>query len=190
MAISKFIEMKFCSKQCADEHGFRYEGKEHPNYKEDSRRKERRGKHGSWRKKVLSRDKYICQKCGKKGRDKNVILHAHHIKHFKNNPKLRFEVDNGITLCLDCHAKEHGYRNYADQIKKSIIVNNRLVKRIEKSCGYCGKKIFYVPSDLIITTGKNKGKLKENFYCNKKCMGKHYSIIRKGKNNPRVKANV
>ena len=55
-----------------------------------------------WRKKVFIRDNYICQKCG----DKRYI-EAHHIKLWSKYPKLRYKVNNGITLCKCCHKKEH-----------------------------------------------------------------------------------
>lgn len=55
-----------------------------------------------WRKAVLERDNKICQECGKL----NSKL-VHHIKSFKEFPKLRFDINNGITLCLDCHKKIH-----------------------------------------------------------------------------------
>ena len=34
-------------------------------------------------------------------------LHAHHIKAFKDNEELRYDVNNGITLCSQCHRKWH-----------------------------------------------------------------------------------
>lgn len=57
-----------------------------------------------WRFDVYSRDKFTCQKCGDK---KGGNLNAHHIKPFADHPELRFDVDNGITLCEGCHKKEH-----------------------------------------------------------------------------------
>ena len=174
-AISSFIKQKYCSKKCSDIYGFRYEGKNHSNFKINSRKKTNRGKENSWRKKVISRDKAICQHCYKSG--KNIILVAHHIKSFENYPKLRWSVENGLTLCIDCHYKVHGYKD----IKETKIIkikNNRRLVRVKKTCGFCMEELFIVPSDLIITGGVSKGKRKRNFYCNKICMGKHYKITR------------
>lgn len=58
----------------------------------------------NWRKKVFQRDLYTCQKCNIKG----GRLEAHHIKLYSKYPDLQTEVSNGITLCYDCHNKEHG----------------------------------------------------------------------------------
>jgi 5-methylcytosine-specific restriction endonuclease McrA len=52
-----------------------------------------------WRIAVFERDSYTCQVCRKVG----TYLNAHHIKSWKNYPDLRFNVNNGITLCEDCH---------------------------------------------------------------------------------------
>lgn len=79
-------------------------------------------KYINWRKEVFKRDRWTCIKCGIKGKK----IHAHHIKNFKiiiedisNKFPLFNEVDvylgytplwdlnNGITLCTDCHKKEH-----------------------------------------------------------------------------------
>lgn len=57
-----------------------------------------------WRKAVFERDKYTCIWCGcKSGDGKAVILNADHIKPFAYYPELRFAIDNGRTLCTDCH---------------------------------------------------------------------------------------
>jgi hypothetical protein len=57
-----------------------------------------------WREAVFARDNWTCQQCENRG----VHLHPHHIKEFAKYPELRFEVSNGLTLCVPCHLKLHG----------------------------------------------------------------------------------
>ncbi len=63
-----------------------------------------------WRESVYKRDDYTCVWCGlKSGNGKAVILNADHIKPFAYYPELRFAIDNGRTLCLDCHKTTENY---------------------------------------------------------------------------------
>lgn len=59
--------------------------------------------HVRWSRDVRKRDNYICQECN----ITDVPMHAHHIKSWKDYPALRFEISNGITLCVPCHLKKH-----------------------------------------------------------------------------------
>jgi len=56
-----------------------------------------------WRKAVFERDNYTCIWCGR--RDKTI--QADHIQEFSKRPDLRFAIDNGRTLCKECHIKRH-----------------------------------------------------------------------------------
>lgn len=56
-----------------------------------------------WRKKVFERDNYTCRCCSQYGGD----LEAHHIAHFAVHESLRFDVNNGLTLCVECHKEMH-----------------------------------------------------------------------------------
>ena len=56
-----------------------------------------------WRTTVYERDDYSCQECGQKGGK----LNAHHIVPWSVSEEKRFDLDNGQTLCYECHVKVH-----------------------------------------------------------------------------------
>lgn len=59
--------------------------------------------YSNWRISVFRRDKYTCQDCSNIGGD----LNAHHLKQFATHKDSRLDIDNGLTLCRDCHIKRH-----------------------------------------------------------------------------------
>lgn len=105
----------FCSKKCyGDAFGKRQVGEANPHWKGGVTPENKRVRDSKqmleWRIAVFQRDDYRCQHCGDrnaKGSGKTVRLHAHHIKGFAERPDLRFEVDNGLTLCEPCHYAVH-----------------------------------------------------------------------------------
>ncbi len=57
----------------------------------------------NWRNAVFIKDDYTCRICKVKG----GTLQADHINSWKDFPKLRFDVENGQTLCVKCHKLKH-----------------------------------------------------------------------------------
>jgi 5-methylcytosine-specific restriction endonuclease McrA len=55
----------------------------------------------NFKKLVLKRDKYTCQECKQRGGD----LEVHHKKPWSFFPELRCDINNGVTLCIECHKK-------------------------------------------------------------------------------------
>mgnify|MGYP001568368946 CR=1 FL=1 len=55
-----------------------------------------------WRLAVLEKDGGKCTVCASISRP-----NAHHIASFKDNPELRYDLENGRTLCNACHARHH-----------------------------------------------------------------------------------
>ena len=61
---------------------------------------------------IYQRDGYRCQRCGA-GKTTPRGLHAHHVKSWAGNLALRFDLDNVVTLCRDCHHWVHSRANTA-----------------------------------------------------------------------------
>jgi hypothetical protein len=79
-------------------------------------------KYNDWRNVVFKRDNFNCMECKTRGRK----LEAHHIKSFADFPELRFDINNGITLCHNCHIKTKG----KEQLVKEKYVN--IIEKINK----------------------------------------------------------
>jgi len=58
----------------------------------------------SWRAAVFQRDDFTCQRCGKRN---GVYLNAHHLYSYAEYIDLRLDINNGITLCKNCHNEFH-----------------------------------------------------------------------------------
>lgn len=89
----------------------KWKGTNNPNWrggvaKERSRAMASR-RYKEWRKAVYDRDGYVCVQCGVSGDGRN--LNADHIKPWSLYPAHRYELDNGRTLCRDCHKKTDTY---------------------------------------------------------------------------------
>ena len=79
-------------------------------------------KYVSWRISVFERDRYECQKCGSKNN-----LHAHHIVEWDHDVSLRYELDNGLTVCSSCHFKIHREGKLPWNTGKKMTIEQRKV---------------------------------------------------------------
>ncbi|MCK9369506.1 NUMOD3 domain-containing DNA-binding protein [Candidatus Dojkabacteria bacterium] len=81
-----------------------------------------------WRNGNFARDGYTCQKCWIRGGK----LIAHHVLNFAEWVELRFAIDNGITLCKECHKlfhKKYGNQhNTREQLEEFLIKVNLIIK--------------------------------------------------------------
>ena len=59
-----------------------------------------------WRSSVFKRDNFTCVLCLKS----DCSLDAHHIERWNENVEKRYDVNNGMTLCEECHKNEHSTR--------------------------------------------------------------------------------
>lgn len=98
-----------------------------------------------WRDAIFERDNYICRSC-----NSGKYLQAHHIIPFSEDEDKICDVNNGITLCIECHGKIHG------------IDYTKLIP--QKKCEWCGNN-FKVP-----------GQRKQRF-CSKSCKCKWQSTL-------------
>jgi hypothetical protein len=82
-------------------------GKKNPNWKggiSDINKKIRTSMiYRQWQNIIFKRDNYKCCICGKKSKN----LNGHHLCGFSEFPELRFNPDNGVTICKKCHDYFH-----------------------------------------------------------------------------------
>ena len=65
--------------------------------------------YNQWKNEVKQRDGNACRRCGFENN-----LHVHHIKPFKKYPEFATELDNGLTLCGNCHSLLRGEEESTD----------------------------------------------------------------------------
>lgn len=187
---------KFCSKDCIVGGQKRLYGKDHPRYNPESRKKARgAGKYAKWQQAVFTRDRVTCRHCGAIG----IQMHAHHINSWSEFPELRFDVENGLTLCYRCHLIVHsaGHENSVNSVDpltggaegntepslerklfEGVTTRGRAYRRVEAKCEWCG---------TFITKPAGRLKYSRHLFCGRSCAGKYsatHRVWRKWINSP------
>jgi 5-methylcytosine-specific restriction endonuclease McrA len=75
---------------------------------------------------VRRRDKYKCQYPGCECKSK---LKVHHIRRWSDAPLLRFNADNGITLCRTHHDRITGNEDLYIRVFAQIVARNKNGKK-------------------------------------------------------------
>lgn len=102
-----FEQRRFCSTNCSNkstgnQQSATKKAKTKAYFGKSETRKRYNSLYYQWRDLCITRDNSICQKCGKilKAGTQTIV---HHIKSWRDYPELRYEVNNGVTLCRSCH---------------------------------------------------------------------------------------
>lgn len=136
----------YCSQKCKYEHqkktlkgksnpnygnGYKIQGKLNPNYNFTKTYEERIKQrlytdYYTWRNNVFKRDDYTCQCCGKRGGD----LISHHLEGYNWCKKRRTDLDNGVTLCENCHKEFHKKYKCGNNTKRQYqdFIKNKKIK--------------------------------------------------------------
>lgn len=127
--VHRALGQRFCSRSCA-RRGTR------SNAWKDGKSMERQRARLSpqlkvWRNAVYRRDGWSCVRCGAKGK-----IHAHHINPWAKFPHLRFDPENGETLCENCHGKEHGI-DFSKRKNRNCPDCGKVTKGRGKACRSC-----------------------------------------------------
>jgi hypothetical protein len=86
--------------------------------------------------KIFERDGWKCQYCG----DDKATLVVHHLRYEKNKEPWEGYEANLITLCQNCHKKDHLYRKISEQILlgnlKNLKYNFRSILSLTQLIGF------------------------------------------------------
>jgi len=90
-----------------------------------------------WRNDILKRDNYKCVICGEDNID---LLQAAHKKSRVEYPELQYDLDNGETLCLQCHADN------SPKHLRNLILSSKNKNKVYLYCLNCNKRYYRKPS--------------------------------------------
>ena len=84
-----------------------------------------------WALKVKKRDDYTCIICNIRGEE----LNSHHMNSWDAHPDDRFDIENGSTLCKNCHESFHKIYGHGKNTKFQFKEFEKFAKLlIKKAC--------------------------------------------------------
>lgn len=100
-------DLVFCSVKCRNSYK---SGENNPNWNPDLTDKDRQelritSGYREFINGILERDDFTCFACN----DRGSIMNVHHLRSYADNPDLRMDDDNCITLCKNCHDDFHSW---------------------------------------------------------------------------------
>jgi len=107
-------QISITAKRCRKCYGLSIRGDSHPRWNNgistENQLFRQTQEYKTWRRSVFVRDNYTCQLCSaRSAKGFSVKLNADHIKPFSEYPELRLNIDNGRTLCEECHKNTDTY---------------------------------------------------------------------------------
>lgn len=110
-----------------------------------------------WRIEVFQRDRFICVACLSQSRRNNPI-EAHHLKPFLKYQDLAFDLDNGCTLCRNCHKQTYKLEHIYEFLLRSRILRDftsdkRLpldLRKIKSDLRSDAKMLAEMPSTVLL----------------------------------------
>ena len=119
----------FCNRRCHGDYLKTLTGELHHNWIENRTqlaKTKREGERWSsaycyWHQQVLIRDK---QECKIKNSDCNGQLEVHHILSWRDYPELRYEINNGITLCHAHHPRGRAKEEQLIPTLQGLVANH------------------------------------------------------------------
>ena len=125
-------------------------------------------KYKNWRSSIFEKDNYTCQCCGKySGR-----LQAHHIYSFAEYESLRFDINNGVTMCFNCHDS-----TAVDSLHNLYGVHDLTPQQLEEYINNKRKELgINIPFTIENYIKKDENDFKNYNDSNTKIKTKHFNI--------------
>lgn len=142
-----FMENFGCYPMQVDNIADLFRGENNTNYRHDLTEEDRNARNSPeyrlWKFKVYNRDEFCCQVCGCKRK-----IHAHHMDGWNISKEEWYDIQNGITLCDQCHIKFHNIYGKGNNTKDQYYQFKNLygISHLElNKCKFYRRNSIYIP---------------------------------------------